>query len=348
MVVSGPKGQVVYTLENADRSYRVLVEQMREGAGTVGVDGTILFCNSSFAELIGRRMEDLLGEQIFGVVEDPAQLRQMLTGAGADGASAELNFKLASGVLAAANLSAVEMVVEDGAEHMLCFIITDLRQNHERAQELSAANTRLAAEIAERNRAEQSLAFALDAADMGSWDFDLRADQSLCSRRHDSILGYAEPQPPRGGEAGLQHFLPEDRPAVAEAFRTALTTGRVDIERRIRRASDGADRWVQVKGRAFYRDGAPERLAGIIVDNTERRLIEEALRQGQKMEAIGQLTGGIAHDFNNLLMIIGGRLESLSRRVQLDERVQRLLDAARLGVARGVKLNEQLLAFARR
>ena len=348
VVVGGPHGQVVYTLENADRPYRVLVEQMREGAVTLNTQGTILYCNQSFAELIGRRSEDIVGEQIVDFVRERDQLAAMLTEAGPDGVSAELSVILENGAAAPANLSVVNMVVEAGDARMLCLIVTDLRQNYERAREVSEANRQLAAEIAERARAEQSLAIALDAADMGSWDLDIAADDSVRSPRHDAIFGYADPLPHWGLRDAADHVLPEDWQAFADAMAEARATGRIDIERRIRRASDGAVRWIQVKGRTLYRDGQPDRIIGIIVDNTERRLLDEALRQGQKMEAIGQLTGGIAHDFNNLLMIIGGSLESLSRRVHLDERGQKLLDGARLGVARGARLNEQLLAFARR
>jgi PAS domain S-box-containing protein len=348
VVVGGPAGQVVYTLENADRPYRVLVEQMREGAVTLNSQGIILYCNQSFAELIGLRSETIIGEPIFGFVHEGDNLKAMLQRAGPEGESAELSMVLASGALAQVNLSMVNMVVEAGADRLLCLIVTDLRQNHERALELSDANLRLAAEIAERSRAEESLAIALDAADMGSWDLDLTSDQTTRSSRHDAIFGYPQRRPHWGLKDTTEHFLPEDRQAIVEAIKGALQTGRIDIERRIRRASDGAVRWVQIKGRTSYNQGAPERIAGIIVDNTDRRLLDETVRQGQKMEAIGQLTGGIAHDFNNLLMIIGGSLESLSRRANLDDRLQKLLEAARLGVARGATLNEQLLAFARR
>ena len=348
VVVGGPHGQVVYTLENADRPYRVLVEQMREGAVTLNAQGTVLYCNQSFAELIGLRNEVIVGEPIFGFVEDRGQLEAMLDRAGPEGEAAEMSMVLASGALAQVNLSMVNMAVEAGADRLLCLIVTDLRQNHERARELSQANLRLAAEIAERSRAEENLAIALAAADMGSWNLDLATDQATRSARHDAIFGYPERVARWGLKDTTSHFLPEDRQAVAEAIEGALRTGRIDIERRIRRASDGAVRWVQIKGRTTYDQGRPERIAGIVVDNTDRRLLDETARQGQKMEAIGQLTGGIAHDFNNLLMIIGGSLESLSRHVQLDDRVQKLLNAARLGVVRGATLNEQLLAFARR
>ena len=84
------------------------------------------------------------------------------------------------------------------------------------------------------------------------------------------------------------------------------------------------------------------------VDITERRKGEEALRQAQKMEAIGQLTGGVAHDFNNLLTIIRSATDFLRRRELPEERRRRYIDAISETVERASKLTAQLLAFARR
>jgi PAS domain S-box-containing protein len=78
----------------------------------------------------------------------------------------------------------------------------------------------------------------------------------------------------------------------------------------------------------------------------ERLRAEEALRQAQKMEAVGQLTGGIAHDFNNLLTPIMGGLELISMRTT-DERLKRMAAAALESARRGAKLTGQLLAFSR-
>jgi PAS domain S-box-containing protein len=85
-------------------------------------------------------------------------------------------------------------------------------------------------------------------------------------------------------------------------------------------------------------------------DVTERRNLEEQLRQSQKMEAVGQLTGGLAHDFNNLLSGISGSLELINTRRQqgrLDE-VDRYLAAAQAAARRAAALTHRLLAFARR
>jgi signal transduction histidine kinase len=85
----------------------------------------------------------------------------------------------------------------------------------------------------------------------------------------------------------------------------------------------------------------------LMTEMAERERTEAALRQAQKMEALGQLTGGIAHDFNNLLMATTGNLELIGRRVN-DEGVQRYLRNAMHAAQRGAKLVEQLLAFSRK
>jgi len=79
----------------------------------------------------------------------------------------------------------------------------------------------------------------------------------------------------------------------------------------------------------------------------EREKAEEALRQSQKMEAIGQLTGGVAHDFNNLLMVASSGLDLMDRTKDAARR-QMLKDSIRQAIDRGASLTRQLLAFSRR
>ncbi len=81
---------------------------------------------------------------------------------------------------------------------------------------------------------------------------------------------------------------------------------------------------------------------------TERLKTEEALRQAQKMEAVGQLTGGIAHDFNNMLAVVMGSLELLSRKFAGDDpNAKRYIDSAKDGAKRAAQLTQRLLAFSR-
>ncbi|MDE1995646.1 MAG: response regulator [Rhizobiaceae bacterium] len=86
----------------------------------------------------------------------------------------------------------------------------------------------------------------------------------------------------------------------------------------------------------------------VLAEIGERTKTEQALRQAQKMEAIGQLTGGVAHDFNNLLQVVSGNLQLLSRDVAGNEKAERRIRNALEGVERGSKLASQLLAFGRR
>src|SRR5579862_903272 len=64
LVVHAPQGEQVFTLRSADQPYRLMVEQMREGALTLGADGTILYCNQRFAELMARPPERIAGHAL--------------------------------------------------------------------------------------------------------------------------------------------------------------------------------------------------------------------------------------------------------------------------------------------
>jgi two-component system NtrC family sensor kinase len=79
-----------------------------------------------------------------------------------------------------------------------------------------------------------------------------------------------------------------------------------------------------------------------------REMAESALKQSQRLEAIGQLTGGVAHDFNNLLMVVDGNVDRLKRHAPIDDRQRRFLEAIESAVRRGTNLTRQLLSFSRR
>ncbi len=86
----------------------------------------------------------------------------------------------------------------------------------------------------------------------------------------------------------------------------------------------------------------------LVVDITERRALEERLRQSEKMEAIGHLTGGIAHEFNNLLQVVNGNISLLADDIPNDPASVHLFRAIKRNVARGAELTSRLLSFGRR
>ncbi|WP_395401337.1 response regulator [Pseudoduganella sp. UC29_106] len=167
---------------------------------------------------------------------------------------------------------------------------------------------------------------------------------------------------------------PEDMAENRARVQQLLKTGEpFTLEKRYYRP-DG--RWVWVSSSMSRLDdvgGRPLALIAVKTDITERRRIEaalrdlndtleqrvareveerdkaeEALRQSQKMEAVGQLTGGVAHDFNNVLQIISGDLQLLQQQTRSNDVARRRVEIAQAAVDRGARLSAQLLAFARR
>ena len=112
---------------------------------------------------------------------------------------------------------------------------------------------------------------------------------------------------------------------------------------------DGTPITVVVSGRPVRDDtGQVVCFEGIAENVTERRVLEEQLRQSQKIEAVGRLAGGIAHDFNNLLMLIKGYCELLLDHIGRDENLRRYGVEIQRAADRATSLTQQLLAFSRK
>ncbi|MGX7707399.1 PAS domain-containing protein [Methylobacterium sp. Gmos1] len=157
-------------------------------------------------------------------------------------------------------------------------------------------------------------------------------------RRHDGVyrwvLGRAVPiRDPRTG-------------AIERWFGTCT-----DIDDQVRAREILAERREALEAQVAERTAAlAEANARLTAEIAERARIEEALRQAQKMEAVGQLTGGIAHDFNNLLTGIVGALDLMQTRINegRTQNLTRYADLATASARRAAALTHRLLAFARR
>lgn len=147
--------------------------------------------------------------------------------------------------------------------------------------------------------------------------------------------------------AGTPELAPGVQRAVADAAEGHTTLHALELELPTgRRSFDFSFRPLQGA------DGAVTAVVSEAVETTARIHAEHALRQAQKIEAVGQLTGGIAHDFNNILTVIAGNIEHALLMSQRDSQTgnltARALDNALKGVGRAASLTQRLLAFARK
>jgi PAS domain S-box-containing protein len=246
-------------------------------------------------------------------------------------------------------------------------------QSHLDADDNPVRFTGLLVDVTDRKRTEERLRIAQSAGGVGTFEFSDGFATVSVSSEFCRLLGLhpADRLPVRTVNAtlceGEGKLIPEGGDTAPE---------NLDREFRILRSDDGAERWIARRGEIIREgEGTGFRLLGVIYDITdskeqetrlrelndtleqrvaeeinERALAEDALRQAQKMEAVGQLTGGIAHDFNNLLTIITGSVDIALRRLDksADPRVNRSLENAMKGAERAAALTQRLLAFSRR
>ena len=150
--------------------------------------------------------------------------------------------------------------------------------------------------------------------------------EEIVGRRLDDFIGAER------AEADWKHFLTPER--IAQGMLENVWDGE----------QDGRRLALEVRATPEF---VPGRHLFVLRDITERRVLEDQLRQAQKMEAVGQLAGGIAHDFNNLLTVIAGYGEIARRRIGAGPGASELGEIQR-AAGRASQLTRQLLAFARR
>ena len=232
----------------------------------------------------------------------------------------------------------------------------------------------------------QRVQLALEAgAIIGTWIWDIPSDRLNVDEGFAVAFGLApERDLSRLCIADIMEAVhPDDRELLSARIRETLARGGTYAHQYRTRRRDGRYYWLEANGRVeLTPDGVPSTFPGVLIDIEGRRAVEaerdralaalrslnetleqrvqerttalleaeEALRQAQKMEAVGQLTGGLAHDFNNILAGISGSLELMKVRMAQGRisDIERHLHGAQSAVKRAAALTQRLLAFSRR
>jgi PAS domain S-box-containing protein len=195
---------------------------------------------------------------------------------------------------------------------------------------------------------EERLRLALSAArDMGTFDWDIRADRCIADHRFCTIFGI-DPEDGKRGlpmAAALANAHPEDRPEVERRTRHTLETGEDFIMDYRVQTTPGMLRWVSARGNCLRtEDGTPVRFTGVVLDITERKLAEQALLRTEKLAAVGRLASSIAHEINNPLEAVTNLLY-LAKSTAGDPNTLEYLTAAEHELRRASAITSQTLRF---
>ncbi|MFO7899693.1 MAG: PAS domain S-box protein [Planctomycetota bacterium] len=307
----------------------------------IDADETVSLINRKGCEILGYERDEILGRNWFDTFLPP-RLR--------DHVRAVFD-RLMAGDVESPESYENPVVTKEGGERIVAWRNTTLTDDAGNPTGTLGSGQ----DITEQKRAEEALrrseqryALAERAAQIGSWEWDVRMGRGTWSPAMERIAGL-EP----GGFGGTfddlkAHVAPDDLERTKAAFDAcARGEGGYDVEYRLIRA-DGSVRWVRDVGQLVSQGEKPSRVVGVCMDITERRQLEEQLRQSQKLEAVGRLAGGVAHDFNNILTGITGYAEFLVDEFEPGSRPAEDLAEIQDLAAQAAALTRQLLAFSRR
>jgi PAS domain S-box-containing protein len=181
------------------------------------------------------------------------------------------------------------------------------------------------------------------------WRADARTFRfTFVSPEGEKILGYPIRMWLDEPSFWSDHIHPDDRDWAVAFCRKNTDEGHDHQFEYRMMAAAGHAVWLQDLVRVVIQGDEARELVGIMIDVTERRHLEDQLRQALKMEAVGQLAGGVAHDFNNLLGVITGYGDLLLREIDPQHRARQRVEEIRKAAERAAALTRQLLAFSRK
>ncbi|MEO8434787.1 MAG: PAS domain S-box protein [Pyrinomonadaceae bacterium] len=199
---------------------------------------------------------------------------------------------------------------------------------------------------AELRRSEERYRDLVENAHDLIYEHDLEGNYTSSNKAGERITGYSLEETLKMNLA--QTVAPEYLETAQLMTRRKLAGEKVTAYDLEILAKDGSHIAVEVNTRLVFHDGVPVGVQGIARDVTERKQLEEQLRQSQKLEAVGQLAGGVAHDFNNLLTVIGGYSSMLLGKLPGESPHRSAVEEIKKAGDRAAGLTRQLLAFSRK
>lgn len=319
----------------AEAEFRVLLEAAPAAIVQVDGEGRIMLVNAQTEQMFGYERHELLGQPVELLVPDRfrethiRQRRDYLTAPAPRLTRTDLNLhgRRKNGEEFPAEITLSPIVREGGI--WVTAVIRD---------------------VSERQRAEQTmrrLALIVESSDDAIISTDLGGRILSWNEAATRIFGYTHAE---AHDRNASVLAPEEeKPWFSEGLKRAGRGEGLKISDAIAMTKSGSRIEVSVT-MSPIRDaaGIVAGVSAIVRDISERRRLEEQLRQSQKMEAIGSLAGGIAHDFNNLLGVILGAGELALLRLQDDDAVRKYVLQMRRAAERAASLTRQLLAFSRR
>jgi PAS domain S-box-containing protein len=212
-------------------------------------------------------------------------------------------------------------------------------------------------DITERKRAEEQARISqerfrllAEATNDVLWDYDLVTGAVWRNDGFNQLFGISGQTSDARLESWINSIHPDDRDRVLASFRAAIESAASNWGDEYRAMRANGQVVVMVDRAFILRDDTSRavRVSGTARDVTERRDLDERLRQAQKLETVGRLTGGVAHDFNNLLTVILANAELLGEELADRAELHGLSELIAAAAERGAQLTHRLLAFARR
>jgi two-component system cell cycle sensor histidine kinase/response regulator CckA len=303
------------------------------------LDGVITNWNTAAERMFGYSADEMVGSSIFRLI--PEHLHQ---------GERDLLDQIRQGH--PASLTEVERIRKDGQRLYVSVAVSPIRRSD--GEVIGASSIKR--DVTERRQAQEALSLsqerlqlALSAARMGTWRWDPSSDVLSWDEGLRALFGLDSSRLVTAYAELLERIHPDDRPQVQDALQRALAgEDALDVQFRTLHSS-GQHRWMVSQGRVV-RDAASQvrYVTGVCLDVTDRKLLEERLRQAQRMDSIGQLAGGIAHEANNMMSVVLGCADYVLQRTDLIDAVRQDVDQIWRAAKRTAGITQQLLAFSRR